>query len=287
MKKAQWITAGATLLIVIGLYAFTQDQIFGLPKKINLTKPLTTSSSITIDSFLTHVKDHLTPGQISRINYLESSTSRENDPSEKIHIYHQLARFWKDSIKIADQHESFEPYAWYTAEAARLENSEKSLTFAARLFLSNFRRSGEGPEVKKWKALQARDLYERSLKLNPNNDSAQVELGEVYLYGGFAMPMEGVGMIRKVADQNEKNVYAQMALGYASLTSGQTDKAIERFKKIVQIEPSNLEATLLLADIYEGTGDKKAAINWYKKSLPLLNPQFKKEVEDRINQLNK
>jgi tetratricopeptide (TPR) repeat protein len=286
MKKAQWITAVVTFILAIGLYAFTQKQFFGEPKKPVLTKPASTSSNITIDSFLTHVQSHLTPDQISRLNFLESKVNRETNPAEKIHIYHQLARYWKDSVEIEDRHEVFEPFAWYTAEAARLENSEKSLTFAARLFWSNLKEE-PAPEKKRWKALQAKDLYERSLKLNASNDSLQVELGEVYLYGGIAMPMEGVGMIRKVAEKNENNAYAQIAMAYASLTSGQNEKAIERFKKVVQLDPKNLEAHLLLADIYERAGDKKAAVEWYTKSLPLMQPQYKKEVEQRISQLNK
>jgi hypothetical protein len=85
-------------------------------------------------------------------------------------VYHQLAKFWHDSAN------SWEPYAWYTAEAARLENSEKNLTFAAHLFLDNLIRD-DVAERRKWKALQAKDLFERSLKLNPVNDSSKVGLG--------------------------------------------------------------------------------------------------------------
>ncbi len=70
----------------------------------------------------------------------------------------------------------FPPYAWYEAEAARLENSEKTLTFAAHLFLENLQQE-ENPALAKWKALQAKDLFERSLKINPDNDSAKVGLG--------------------------------------------------------------------------------------------------------------
>ena len=286
MKKAQWITAAVTFTFAIGLYAFSQKQFFGPPPKPILTNKKRASADLTIDSFLVHVQSHLTPEQISRLNLLESKAQRETTSSQKIHAFHQLARYWRDSVIIDDRHEVFEPFAWYTAEAARLENSEKSLTFAARLFWSNLR-DEPAPDKKRWKALQAKDLYERSLRINPSNDSLQVELGEVYLYGGIAMPMEGVGMIRKVADKDPGNVYAQMAMGYASLTSGQTDKAIERFKKVVQLEHRNAEAHLLLADIYERTGNKKAAVEWYTKSIPLLKPEFKQEVEQRIDQLNK
>lgn len=289
MNKFQWLTAAITLLLTFFLYAFTQKTLFGEPKKISLTKTVNSNSNITIDSFLLHVKEHLTPAQINRINYIENQINTENIEPEKIHFYHQMARYWKDSVKIEHKDDLFEPFAWYTAEAARLENSEKSLTFAARLFWGNFRNEVH-PEKRKWKALQAKDLYERSLKINPSNDSAKVELGEVYVYGGFTMPMQGVNMIREVAEKDDRNIYAQLALTYASLSSGQTDKAIERLKKIIALQPADAASILLLAEIFESKGEKKAAAEWYKKSLPLLNGkyiQYKKEVEERIDQLNK
>jgi Flp pilus assembly protein TadD len=106
------------------------------------------------------------------------------------------------------------------------------------------------------------------------------------VYGGLAMPMEGITMIRTVADKNPNNLYAQISLGNASLASGQLDKAIERFSKVVQLKPDHLEAVLLLADTYERKGDKAEAIKWYSRSLPIITiPGLKTEVEKRITQL--
>ena len=86
---------------------------------------------ITIDSILALSKKKIKPDQVIRLNTLENSISRGDVKAQQLNVYHQLAHFWGDSAGI------FEPYAWYEAEAARLENSEKSLTFAARLFLEN------------------------------------------------------------------------------------------------------------------------------------------------------
>jgi tetratricopeptide (TPR) repeat protein len=285
VKRPQWITAGITLLLAVSLYAGTQSQFFGAPKPFRM-KHEHGVSQLTIDSFLTHIREHLSPDQVTRLSILENNLNKEENPAEKIHSYHRLAAFWKDSIVISDQEETLDPFAWYTAEAARLENSEKSLTFAARLFWSNVGREADAAK-RQWKALQAKDLFERSLKVNPENDSVQVELGQVYVYGNIgALPMEGIAMIRKVADDNPDNVFAQKAMGYASLNSGQLDKARERFARVLQLEPSSLEAILIMADISERTGKKEEAIQWYRKSLPLADPEIKKEVEHRIQQLN-
>jgi tetratricopeptide (TPR) repeat protein len=279
--------AGAALLFVVGLYAATSDAVFGNHPKQSASAPAAGApggahaNELSIDSIVLRAQGGLTPQQKTRLNFLESSLQNAA-PEEKIHLNHQLARYWYDSLKM------WEPYAWYTGEAARLENSENSLTFAAHLFLSSLRTEEDG-QLKHWKAHEAKDLFERSLKLNPANDSAAVGLGATLLFGEIAAtPMEGIQKLRDVVQRDSANIYAQMTLGQASLLSGQWDKAIERFKKVAALQPNNLEATLSLADAYERAGDKAAAVQWYKKSIPLSNiPGLREEVERRIKELSK
>jgi tetratricopeptide (TPR) repeat protein len=201
---------------------------------------------------------------------------------QKLDVFHQLAHFWKDSARI------FEPYAWYEAEAARLENSEKSLTFAAHLILENLRNE-ESDQLKRWKALQAKDLFERSLRINDKNDSTIVGLGACYIFGNIAEnPMEGILKVRQVVEKDSTNIYAQMVLGQGSLLSGQYDRAIDRFEKVLALQPVNLEAILLMAEVFERKEDKANAIKWYSTALPLApNPAMRSALEKRINELKK
>jgi len=188
--------------------------------------------AISIDTILLHAKERVSPDQAVRLTALENAVTRGDVNDQKIKIYHQLAHFWGDTARI------FEPYAWYEAESARLENSEKTLTFAAHLFLDNLR-SEENPSLKRWKALQAKDLFERSLKLNPGNDSSTVGLGACYIFGNIAEnPMEGIMKVRSVAEKDSTNVYAQSVLGYGSLLSGQYDRAINRFQAVARLQPA-------------------------------------------------
>lgn len=239
---------------------------------------------ISTDSILQISRKQLTQDQSTRLAMLENSISRGDVKEQKLKVYHQLAHFWGDSMGF------FPPYAWYEAEGARLENSEKSLTFAAHLFLSSLQEDQQADaQLTKWKALQARDLFERSLKINPNNDSSKVGLGACYLFGNIsATPMEGINMIREVTQKDSTNIYAQMMLVQGSLVSGQFDKAITRLLAVNRMHPDNIEAILLLADLYERNNDKATAISWYKKSLPFINRADLKEViEKRINDLSK
>jgi tetratricopeptide (TPR) repeat protein len=280
MKKQQWITAGASFLLVILLFAFSQNQFFGPtpPKKISTVESESLTSAISTETVLNNAKKELNPEQLNRLNFLENSISRGDVKSQQLVIYNQLARFWKDSAG------KFEPYAWYIAQAARLENSEKSLTFAAHLISD--RLTTEQSDTKQWEAEQAKDLFERSLKLNPSNDSSKIGLGTVLLYGGISSPMQGIAMIKEVAERDPANIYAQMTLGQASMTSGQLDKADERFKAVIKLAPNNLEALLLDAEALEQLNKKPEAIELYKQSLVFIkDAELKKEVEARIVEL--
>jgi len=281
MNRNQWIVFSSALLIAAVLYAASEKQFFGVPK-LNKPQPeIAVQSQFSTDSVLYYAKKRLSTDQITRINFLEHSISRGDVQDQRLHIYHQLARFWGDTAH------SFAPSAWYTAEASRLENSEKSLTFAARLFLDSLAEE-DNPQLRQWEAFQAKDLFERSLKLNPNNDSSKIGLGETYLYSGIAMPMQGISLIREVAAKDSNNIYAQMSLGRASLMSNQIEKAVEHFKKVVLIQPNNIEAIFRIAEIAEQMGNKKEAIEWYTKLLPLVNrAEIKKDLETRIAELKK
>jgi tetratricopeptide (TPR) repeat protein len=282
VKKPQWITIIVAICLAAGIYIYGRTVPLKKPGQKQTDAKQTKSPGISADTILALAKKQLSPEQVVRINTLENSISRGDVKAQQLKVYHQLAHFWGDSAGI------FEPYAWYEAEAARLENSEKNLTFAAQLFLDNLQHD-EVEQRRQWKAMQAKDLFERSLKINPDNDSAKVGLGASYLFGNIsATPMEGILKIREVVEKDSTNIYAQVMLAKGSLVSGQYDKAISRLQTINRLQTDNVEAILMLADVYERTGDKTNAIYWYKKSLQYIKLQeARKEIGKRIEELGK
>jgi tetratricopeptide (TPR) repeat protein len=276
VKKPQWITVGAAIVLVAGLY------LFGRTAPLKKKSSADNHAANLTDTILSMARSQITPEQAIRLTTLENSISRGDVKDQQLKVYHQLAHFWGDSAGF------FLPYAWYQAEAARLENSEKSLTFAARLFLDNLQQErNEG--FRRWEALQARDLFERSLRINPDNDSSKVGLGACYLFGNIsAMPMEGINRIREVLDKDSTNVYAQMMLVKGSMMSRQYEKAISRLQTIIRLKPENPEAILMLADVYERINDKASALKWYKQSLQFIQrADIKEAIQKRMEELKK
>jgi tetratricopeptide (TPR) repeat protein len=281
VKKPQLITICIAIFLVAIIYRFGRTTPSKTIPATNSISKSGITNSLT-DTILNRAKSQIKPEQVMRLTALENSVSRGDVKEQRLRVYHQLAHFWGDSAGL------FLPYAFYEAEAARLENSENSLTFAARLFLDNLQQE-QSIDFRRWEALQAKDLFERSLIINPDNDSAKVGLGACYLFGNISdAPMEGIGKIRAVLDKDSNNVYAQMMLAKGSLMSGQYDKAITRLEKITRLQPDNLEAILMIADVYERMKDKVNAVKWYQKSLQFIKREdIRTEVVKRIEELKK
>lgn len=278
MKKQQFILAGGGLILLLLLF-FLGNTV----PPVNSSKPGESTQknppSGAVDVLGT-AKSNLKPAQSEKITQLENAVVRGNVKDQQIRVYNQLAHYWQDTLHRPDI------ATYYLGEAAKLENSEKSLNFAARLMLNQVMAGTEQNELT-WLATNAKALYEQSLKVNPNNDSIKIELGALYLFGNIsAMPMEGILKIKEVADKDSTNMYAQLMLGLGDIRSQQYDKGIERLEKVVQHEPANLQALFNLAETYERKGDKENAIKWYRQVENYVTvPDAKKEIEERINSL--
>ena len=282
MSKKQLIISVAGLALVVLLFKFGST----IAPKSKVQAPVAKNAVKNFDilAFIDEEKKHLSASQIVNLGKLENSVTRGDVNSQLIISNTQLANFWKDSAK------SFEPYVYYLSEAAKLDKSEKNLTFAAQLILDNLR--AEQDETKlNWKTEQAIALFEKAIELYPNNDDLKIGLGSCYVFGkgrvgGPQETMKGIQQLLSVVRKDSNNMKAQMMLGVGGYVSGQYDKAIQRLQKVITAQPENLEAIAFLADTYAAKGDKKEAIKWYLISKRLMNdPHYSEEVDERIKLL--
>ena len=104
-------------------------------------------------------------------------------------------------------------------------NSEKNLTFAAQLILKDLRNE-EDIAKRGWKTEQAIELFEKSIELDPSNDSLKVGLGSCYIFGkGMAgdaqETMKGIQQLLQVVKRDSLNMQAQLVLGIGGVISTQ------------------------------------------------------------------
>ena len=280
MKKPQ-VFVVIIALVLLGLLYFVA------PRSNNELKPASSNSTenqtVTNKSIIDDAKTSLSAEFKISLLSIENQLSRSKNTADSLMYTRKLARFWADSAN------RLTPYLYYTYSAALLENSEKSLTFAAQQLIDNLITPDAPPALLPWMAGNAKVLLEKALVINPINDTSKINLGACYLFGNISdNPMEGILKVKEVVDKNPQNTYGQLILALGGKKSGQYEKAIERFLIIIGLEPNNIEAMVNLAECYELINQKNNAIEWYTKVREKVNiPEAKEAVTKRIQELKK
>lgn len=275
MKKQVILASLGILLVFLLFFGFSTTT----RQKPIVNTPAKESQLFDIQLFISESKKELAQSQLNFLSNLEKNFDSKNANSLNL-----MANFWKDSAQ------KFIPYAFYLSQVAKLDNSEKSLNFAAQLILSNIRVEHDAAKVD-WLSSEAISLFEKAIILNPGNDDLRVGLGSCYVFGKGRngdpqQTMKGIQELLAVVRKDSTNMKAQLVLGAGGYISGQYDKAIARLTKVVDAQPDNLEAVAFLADAYAASGQNAEAIKWYQISKRLAgNPAYSKEVDERIKLL--
>jgi tetratricopeptide (TPR) repeat protein len=82
-------------------------------------------------------------------------------------------------------------------------------------------------------------------------------------------PMAGITMLREMLVQDSNNVDAHYQLGVFAVKSGQLDRAIQRFNKVIQLEPNYLGAYIDLGGVYQSLNQMDVALSYYEKAAAL------------------
>jgi len=91
-------------------------------------------------------------------------------------------------------------------------------------------------------------------------------------------PMEGIMLLREVLEEDSNHIGALMNMGYFSLQSGQTEKAVQRFEQVLSVDVSNVEAWWQMAHLTVAGGNIEKAVAQFEQVLILDHDRKYKEV---------
>jgi len=283
LRVTHYITL-ATAIALIALLYWGGNTVPPAKKPGAETQPMAgaaqgpnTMKPASFDSIVTASRRQLPKTAVDTVLTIENELTAMRDSSRMASVFIRLSGVWERNKML--------PVAvYYNAKAAKLENSEKKLTFAGQNFLQ-LMENESSPSVQVWEAREAVSCLEQSLKINPDNEDTKLALATGYIEG-TGEPMKGVQILLAITREKPEDVPANMLLGRMSIQSGQFDKAVGRFETVLKKEPDNKEALFFLAQAYEGKGDKPKAIEMLEKCKKIVNnPEFSKEIDKRINSL--
>ncbi len=181
------------------------------------------------------------------------------------------------SIQLLDSNKLYAYAGVLSEKLANIQHSAYRYFMASRYFLMETY-SHLNPENELMFIKKSKNNLEKSLEINPDNLDAKVDLA-ICIYNinkiqppeNMADNMKPIQLLVSVVETNPNHVDALYYLGKLAIEGDKLDKAIERFKKLVSLQPQNPEFYLELSKIYEMKGNKIEAKEWADKARNLNN----------------
>ena len=266
-------TGGKQLLLISGAVLLTAVLYFA-PKESVKTASETKNEVFSIESFIIEAKGQLKRQDVQKINEIEAALEKN---VSSISLTDSLGKMW-DRLNMP------QISSHYYEIVAEKNQDEKAWINVAYRYYDAFRMTGDST-FRKYFVDKAISSYQKVLEKNPENLNAKTDLGLCYAEG-TSSPMKGILLLKEVVSKNPEHEMAQFNLGILSVKSGQHEKAIERFQKVLEINPLNKEARFLLGRTYSALGNKDLAIKNLNMIRESDDPQLNIEVKNLINQIN-
>lgn len=247
----QWIAVGGGVLFFVLLFFINRKAP---PSNAPQQESTHAGNTVDFDQVIQESVDSLPAPEKQLTDRIKNELASAPD-SIKPHL---LARLIKTFDSIGQPIIS----AYYTEKLAGVEKSPALWTHAGQQFYDYSELTKEN--LRDVLLKQAEQCFKNSLQIDSTYADAEVGIGECLVDEGNN-PMQGIMTIENVLKKDSNNRDAQIALGKFSIRSNQFEKAIYRFNRVLQIDPSYKEAYLYLAQSYEGKGNKQQAIANLKK----------------------
>lgn len=276
-KTKQIIVIGSVVALVAVLLAQPIKGLVNKEKQTAAASESKPSNEVNLENISSMTKQGLDASLVKEISDIEGQVAKASG-EDKIKLLQQLANKWDDVAKPA-------PQAFIYEEMAKVSPKFEYWLKAGDAYRAAYTNLQDSTlaQALNQNAIHA---YEAALKANTSSLDAKTGLGAA-MVSGTNNPMAGIALLREVVAADPKNLEANKTLGLFSLQSRQFDKAIERFKTVIDQKP-DAESYFYLATGYENIGMKKEAVTAFQKSKELAaDPSLSQFIDRKIAELSK
>ncbi|MBP7274265.1 MAG: tetratricopeptide repeat protein [Saprospiraceae bacterium] len=246
MTKSQLLTITLAVIAFIGLYTFGSTKPKGqalIERTRSLSLVSTDATSLIIDA-----KKKLSADKIAWLDVTDKALTNAQQDSTKATILQKLSAQWFEwgNAPIA---------GYYAQQVAEIRKTEEAWSIAGTTFTIALQKTAE-EKVRQYSSDNAIKSFENAISLNPQNTNNRINLALCYAENPPKdNPMKGILMLIDLNKKYPDNVSVLVQLGKLGIKTGQYEKAIERLKKAVALDPKNTTAYCYLAEAYKGFGD--------------------------------
>lgn len=219
------------------------------PSEQQTEAPAPSASESDFETQIVEVKKSLDAGSLASLEFFEEQISRQGSTNQN-QWFDSLSNFWDRQMRPGIAAE----YVYRKAEST---NSGNDWYNAGSRYLGISRFFEEQDRV----ALIDKAIFclDKAHEITPADNAIKTRLASAYVESGKD-PMKGIFLLREVIEQEPENIDALLNLGFFSMQSGQFDKAIDRFKNVLKIDPSLTEVRIYLSEALEASGNSSEAL---------------------------
>lgn len=250
MSKSQLFVLSLACIFFSILY-FGFDTKPETQQELENTRALNKEST-SINSLLMTAKKELKPENAQGVLLAEAQLDEAKNDSTKVEAYKALSSAWYQISRFAIA-------GFYAEKVAEVKNTDLAWSITGATYNKGMNLEKE-EKVKEYCTSRAIQAFENAISLNPSNATHKVNLAVCYTERPpEGNPMKGVKMLLDISKKNPDNIAVLTSLGRFGMQTGQFEKAVARLEKALQIAPNNIKVNCLLAQAYEGVGQKEKA----------------------------
>lgn len=236
MKNRSFLVLGLAVLITLAMYLFLPTK-----KKDRQTASGGLHPKMSLEQFRFKFINAQADSTKQILNQLEAKLSLAQDSLSKIAAF-------SEAISLYNKLQAPEVAAHFVYQKASLIRNTNSWEMAGTNFIELLSDPKLDTNLFSEIASHAIQSYERSVGLDSNNNGAKMKLAQCYMELANK-PMDGVQILLGIVRKDASNIDAQLLLAKFGLVSGQLEKVAQRLEKVLTLQPQNVDALLLRAEL--------------------------------------
>lgn len=276
--KEKYIVAGLLFITCAILVAILGLSPKGFNKSSKTLTPKETQEKFAADfgTIINKAKENLSDIEQAFVSE-QDQFAANTDTTVAFPATHVLIDFW-DSL------ERFDISGFYYTTLYSKNKTEFNLMNASQRYYEQARVVADS-SARQFYLKEAKEGFNTVLEMNPENLDAKVGKA-LCIIENRAMIMQGVPLLKEVIAEDSTHLLAWYSLGMLQIESGQLQKALVSFEKLVSLQPFNGEFYFYLADVQQKMGNTtEAVLNYEKAKMLTPNEDTKHAIDDILENI--
>lgn len=249
MNKTQLVVVSACVALGVIIFVFGKKTV--LTQDTLSPEAVVANSGMDETAVLDIAQSGLKPEEADKLKPILAALDTIEQPAQKAGMLRSIAAFW-------DTKGQYAAAAIYHLQAADLLKEAPLYMLAGSRFQAAAEMAND-TLLRNFMFRKAVVAMENASSISPDDLDIKADLANVFVLSS-PQPMQGIQRLLDIVKQEPKHLRANVHLARLAITSGQNDKAIERYQNLINWYPAYADAYLGLGEAYYNTGQLEPAI---------------------------